>query len=619
MDKNTIKNRLTNRFVSEETTPGIKMTKSIGSENKKINAAGVKDIDKTVKDYEKSIKGDKKDSTVKFNYNDKQEEDYHAEIELGGGMQNLQYDRTDKLFNDRAKKAIKGDSTMGNAKGGNAEAAWGASSDDFGQKFIDATLAGQKKKDAAEIPFYGLGDDIENLPKDVKKGSKKLAMAENNENNNKPKIKESMKRITFKKEFEGSNTTQKIGHALTLIPEGYRTDKKVFEISDGNVTCKVRWEGTLKEGKAVVLTSANKSLISEDMSRMKALMGYKSSDTLGLVKGKSRVNENAAFGDVWKKTKKLLGESDDIEDSDAVEGSAESIDTVVKSAPEAKKHIQGSVSTEKGTKAPAPKKGEWEKISVPQSADAKKHVEGTASTEKGTKAPAPKVGEWDKIKVSQSADAKKHVESGTATHTATATAKVVKESNKKGIKLGENYFAPMNEEDEIEKDEEEEEEEHVEPEPVEPEEGDDDEDDSVEMGDKTPNEMGDDDDDDSSIDEPEAMAVPIEAEPVDDIKVAPSKNYKKFTSKTTGEHFLLLGNKHVFADDLNNGVAIPEKAFEMYGNDYDAIVNHIEDAEREGIDIADAFDDIDESAAAGGEDGSGEHDPEQIKNAMNKQ
>ena len=57
----------------------------------------------------------------------------------------------------------------------------------------------------------------------------------------------------------------------------------------------------------------------------------------------------------------------------------------------------------------------------------------------------------------------------------------------------------------------------------------------------------------------------------------------------------------------------------MYGNDYDAIVNHIEDAEREGVDIADAFDDIDESAAAGGEDGSAEHDQEQIKNAMNKQ
>ena len=52
-----------------------------------------------------------------------------------------------------------------------------------------------------------------------------------------------------------------------------------------------------------------------------------------------------------KKTKSLL-EGEDIEDQDAPEKDA---DKVVSQAPEAKKHAEGSVSTDKGTKAPKPK------------------------------------------------------------------------------------------------------------------------------------------------------------------------------------------------------------------------------------------------------------------------
>ncbi len=258
-------------------------------------------------------------------------------------------------------------------------------------------------------------------------------MCENNNNNNnknKPQIKESMKRLKFKKEFNG------VGNALKLIPESYRINKKEFEMTDGIEAYKIRWEGTLNEGRAIILTATDKNLVTEDIARMKALYKYKSEDTLGLMKGKDRITENSSFSDIYNKTKRLLGESEDIEDEDAKEGDA---DDAVKSAPEAKKHIEGSVSTDKGTQAPKPKSGEWEEVKK-SAPEAKKHVEGSVSDSKGTVAPkpktgeweeikinagaspgelgsttyapAPKTGEWDKINVPQAAEAKKHVHMG---------------------------------------------------------------------------------------------------------------------------------------------------------------------------------------------------------------
>jgi hypothetical protein len=222
---------------------------------------------------------------------------------------------------------------------------------------------------------------------------------EENNNNNNPQIKESMKRLRFKNEFKG------LGNALKLIPEAYKVDSKVFEMTDGNETYKIRWEGSLSEGKAVILTAADKKLVNEDITRMKQLFGYKSQDTLGLIKGNARLDENKAFSDVWAKTRALMTESEDIESAKAGEGNW---DEETKSAPEASKHIEGSTSTDKGTKAPKAKEGELDDA-VSHAAEAKKHVEGSVSSEKGMNAPKPKEGHWEDAGVTQSADAKKHV------------------------------------------------------------------------------------------------------------------------------------------------------------------------------------------------------------------
>ena len=422
MDKNTIKKALDKRFLSEDVTPGISVTNKVKKESGKSNKEGVKAIEKDVTAYDKDLKNKDKDMSKmaanKFNYTDDYEKTYHDEMEIMNGQEMLQYDRKpDKQFKEKAKEGVEGSSRMGNeGKVGNAEAAWGGSSDDFGKDFTKRVQASAKKR-SEQTPTLNLrGRDIQADIKDTGHKpyalEKSVAESKTTIKNNNPQIKESMKRLKFNKNgdkpFEGSNLTQKLGHALTLIPEGYKIDKKEFEMTDGTVNCRVRWEGSLNEGKAVLITATDKQLVNEDISRMKALFNYKSQDTLGTVKGNARLDENKAFTDVWNKSKKLLGESEEIEGQDA-EKEAPFEEAGITHAPEAKKHVEGTTSTDKGTTSPKPKEGEWEKNVKGQAAEAKKHVEGTTSTDKGTTAPKPKEGEWEKKVKSQAPEAKKDI------------------------------------------------------------------------------------------------------------------------------------------------------------------------------------------------------------------
>jgi hypothetical protein len=414
MDKNIIKKHLTERFLSEandqSNTPGITVTNAVQKKSGQENKAGVKAIEKDLTAYSKDVKKDKDMSKMvqnKFNYEDGEKE-YHDQMEIMNGQEMIEYDREpNKTFKDKAKEGLTGSSRMGNKGGkdmGNAEAMEGVSSDDFGKERLKNAADSSKKRQDAVKGIISFGDDIETVPKNYAPMQKHTALSENNNN---PKIKETMKRLKFNKNgdkpFEGVNLTQKLGHALTLIPESYKVDNKEFEMTDGSVSCKVRWEGTLNEGKAVVLLASDKTMINEDMQKMKHLMGYKSQETLGTVKGKERLDENAIFGDIWNKTKTLL-EGSDIESAKAKTGNLEDIK---KKAPEATKHVEGSVSKDKGTQAPAAKEGDLDDA-VSHAPEAKKHVEGSVSTDKGTKAPKPKTGEWDGIK-KKATEATKHV------------------------------------------------------------------------------------------------------------------------------------------------------------------------------------------------------------------
>jgi hypothetical protein len=406
MDKDIIKKYLTERFVNEEGTPGISVTAAANKKSGKINKDGVKAIEKEVGQYDKDLKKNKSEvKDKKFNYNSTEEMEYHNDMEIMNGQEMIEYDREpNKTFLDKAKEGIEGSSRMGNKGGkgmGNAEESWGASSDSFGKDFVKRVKATTKKREEAADSVMSFGDDVETVAKGSIPKGKHSAIQENN---NKSQNKQPMKRLKFKKEFNG------VGNALKMIPESYRVDNKEFEMTDGNESYTIRWEGTLTEGKATILKAANNSMINEDMQRMKALMGYKSADTLGSSKKVNRITENAIFSDILGKTRRLLGESEEIEGQTAPEGEWDDIN--VPQAADAKKDIEGSTSDDKGTQAPAPKVGEWEDISVPQAADAKKDIEGSVATEAKTNAPAPKEGYWEEINVPQAADAKKDIKEG---------------------------------------------------------------------------------------------------------------------------------------------------------------------------------------------------------------
>lgn len=410
MDKNIIRQYLKGTFLSEATTPAEKLGNQIKGKNKKTNKEGVNAIAKEMDKYEKSLtKPDanaKEMAQNKFNYSTDEEKTYHDEMEIMNGLEMNKYDREpDKIFKERALEAIEGSSRMGNnPEWANVVAKGQGGDPEFGKNLVKKIKSSEKKRNQQTPTTKMFGDDWE-VVKD--EGHKSYALEGEkaqptiNENKKNPQIKESMKRLKFKKEFNG------VGNAIKLIPESYKVDKKVFEMTDGNESYRVRWEGSLNEGKAVILMASDKEMVNEDIQKMKHLMGYKSQETLGTVKGKDRITENDVFADIYKKTKRLM-EMEDIDGQDA-EKEAEFDQADVNHAPEAKKHVEGSVSTDKKTEAPKPKEGHWDKISVPQASEAKKHVEGSTSSDKGTKTPKAKTADADSV-VSHAPEAKKHVE-----------------------------------------------------------------------------------------------------------------------------------------------------------------------------------------------------------------
>ena len=101
-------------------------------------------------------------------------EEFIDDVERGNGMQDLRYDNEpSEKFKDRQEKAIVGDATMGNKtytgdENGNTEETWEASSDDFGEEFLDNTKRRAERKDAAKLNLISFGDDIEQSNKPAK-------------------------------------------------------------------------------------------------------------------------------------------------------------------------------------------------------------------------------------------------------------------------------------------------------------------------------------------------------------------------------------------------------------------------------------------------------------------
>jgi hypothetical protein len=306
MDKINIKVLLNQTFVSEAKVPGLDITNKVKAESGKENKKAIKDMEKELSDYDKETKKETKDAKepVKFNYSDDSEAEYHQEMEIMNGQEMIQYDRTpSEEYSKRAEEAIEGSSRMGNNPDWANVVIPGQGGDPtFGKKLVKAIKASEKKRSDSTPTTKMFGDDWE-----VVKEKSHKAYATENQKNNKETIKESekMKKITFKKPFNGVN------NALALIPETYKVNDKTFFITDGNESYKVRWEGSLNEGKAVVLMASDATLVNEDVQKMKHLMVYKSEESLGTLKGAERLSEDKKFNDIWYKTKSILTENMD--------------------------------------------------------------------------------------------------------------------------------------------------------------------------------------------------------------------------------------------------------------------------------------------------------------------
>jgi hypothetical protein len=304
--------------------PAISLAKSIKTQDGKINNDATKEVEKTMKEYDKASGKEDKDAIVPPKTNIEKADGtkkYHEEIEMSEDNADLTYDMLEvpEKFKDRAKKGIEGDPTMGNKvytgkDNGNTESVWGASKDDYGKDLVKTKI--DRAKDTSQ-PSTGAGkqlgithDETALAKKSAEKGAttpfttkKKDATTESVENNKENISEVKMKRLRFKNPFNGMN------NAIKVIPESYRVDAKVFEITDGNETYKVRWDGSLTEGKAIVLQASNQQFVNEDVAKIKHLMGYNSESTLGTIKGKDRLLEDTKFKEISDKMKVLTEES----------------------------------------------------------------------------------------------------------------------------------------------------------------------------------------------------------------------------------------------------------------------------------------------------------------------
>ncbi len=70
-------------------------------------------------------------------------------------------------------------------------------------------------------------------------------------------------------------------------------------MTDGNQTFKVRWDESINEG--TILGYRNKSMINEDVDKMKKLFNYKHSDSMG--KTNDYLSETKTFEKIFESVK----------------------------------------------------------------------------------------------------------------------------------------------------------------------------------------------------------------------------------------------------------------------------------------------------------------------------
>ena len=260
--------------IREEKEPvGLKTAMGARTESGTFNSEALKDFDKKMSNY---YEFDKDEEFIEPKMNRSDYEDVYEIEALGAGkMSGLKYDNEDtEVFKSFMKRIDDLNDTS------DYDDVFGTH-DGFGEgKKEDGTY--KKLKDNGEKYIkhkYDEPDEYHYTPK--------VRITD------KPINEGKMKRLNFKNEFKTENDM------LKLIPENYKYDGHVFLMTDGNQTYKVRWDSTLKEG--TVLSYKDKTMINEDMNKMKKLFNYKYSDSMGKTNDYNK--ETDTFKNLFESTK----------------------------------------------------------------------------------------------------------------------------------------------------------------------------------------------------------------------------------------------------------------------------------------------------------------------------
>jgi hypothetical protein len=243
-----------------------KVQKDSGTENKDYQ----KEVGKKMDDYVKDMGNE--DFVPPANRLTAKQDEY-IETHRGGNNMQLEYEtEPSEAFKERlAKNAPYGDiEDKGNIY------------DNIGVTQFKANDTQEKMEKAAKEVARQKGD-IDGYYDETGKGMKYADQPvtddkkKSTEKNNVARLalkENKMKKLKYKKEFIDES------HAISLIPNSYKVDEHIFEMTDGNLTVKVKWEGDNTDGDAYVLNSKNETILSEEMNRMKELFGYDGSEKL---------------------------------------------------------------------------------------------------------------------------------------------------------------------------------------------------------------------------------------------------------------------------------------------------------------------------------------------------
>ena len=246
--------------------------KNVPQDNKKINTQAYSDIKKETGDYDGGLGSDrhKKGESVTTANN--------------RGMSDLDYDSISKPFKDKVKSQLKGYTSAENEKL--------HKNDEFGNAYYDSN---------------NLSKDIADHAKEAKKEkdkSKTDGLVSSKYKNETEKSTEDMfesKKIS-KIQFKHTQFLSE-GHMLSKVPDEFKVEGKRFIMKDtADNEYLVEWT----DKKPNVTKKFNKTLVNEEMNRIKSLYGYKSKDYFTTTNSQSRMNESKEFSDMLNKARKLM-------------------------------------------------------------------------------------------------------------------------------------------------------------------------------------------------------------------------------------------------------------------------------------------------------------------------